>query len=141
MWSIYLKPKVLVEGTEVYAMLQEFKHAANHDSSNYIFVDTHPEAVNPVLVSEFEYETTDELVQLLVKELFATDRSRAIHLSKNEASTLHKHPAWKLWCGNYEQWEDLEVDHKKVFGVGVDGRKALDTLKAEARENLKATLA
>lgn len=142
LWSIYLAPSEVVEGTEVFDMLQRFPTPANHDATNYIFVATHPGAVNPITVSDFEYEDIDQLVALIAKELFATDRSRAIHLSKSEASMLHKHPAWKLWCGNYTDQEDpkaaLEADHEAVFKVGVDRRKGIDTLVEQSKAELKA---
>ena len=142
MWSIYLKPSVLIEESEVAEMLQRFPHAANHDPSNYIFVSTHPNAVNPVLVSEFvdadgEQLSGDALVAAIAVELFADNRSRAIHLSKSNAIALHAHPAWQLWCGNYEDKDSLEADHEKVFGAGVDRRKTLDSLVDESRIELK----
>lgn len=135
MWSIYLQQPE-PEG-ELADMLSRFPQAANHDATNYIFVATHTEAINPILVDELDAETTEDLVPILARLLFATDRSRAIHLTKTQTIALHAHPAWRLWCANYEDWHELEEDHETVFHVGVDGRRPIGELNAQARESIR----
>ncbi len=142
MWAIYLKPEgEPVEGTEVYDMLQRFPHAACHDDTNYIFVAEHPSPVNPIRLSDvpgyFEMGSTEK-VQAIAIMLFSTDRTRAIHLSRGDAIQLHAQPAWKLWCGKYEDKDLLEADHLAVFGVGVDRRKGLSTLTQEAKQTVRS---
>jgi hypothetical protein len=140
--SIYLLPDVIEEGAEVYDLKQRFK-GAEHDGVNILFADVHPNAVNPIITTSLVDEEGnpmqgDLLVAALAKILFSTDRSRAIHIPFNDAVALHKHPAWRLWCAKYEDKDELEKDHEKAFGVGVDRRKSLDTLKDQAREEIRA---
>jgi hypothetical protein len=156
MWSIYLIPEsmrgltpltdpwkealALLPDSEIKDRIIRWPQAAQHDGLNYIFVDTHSNALDPIDLSEAEYEDTNELVAIIASELFAEDRSKAIHLTKSQALTLYAHPAWRLWCGRYDNDEALEVDHELVFGTGVDRRKSLDTLIAEARAELQLAL-
>ena len=111
MWSIYRKEESPVEGTELHDMLQRFPQAGTHNSNNYIFVGCHPEASDPIVVSELtdsegERLTGDELVLALAVEMLK-DARRPIHLTKGEASALHKHPLWRLWCGTYGEEREL----------------------------------
>lgn len=156
MWSIYLIPESLrglapltVLWYEALAVLPEseikdrilrWPHAAQHDGLNYIFVDTHSNALDPIDLSEIEYETTDDLVAIIASELFAEDRSKAIHLTKSQVLTLYAHPAWRLWCGRYDNKDALEEDHKLFFGTSIDDNRLLDTLINNAKNNLKSLL-
>ena len=135
MWSIYLAQNE--SQGELADMLSLFPQAAIHDATNYIFVATHPKPANPIIVSELGAESTEDLVPILARLLFATDRTRAIHLTKQQAIALHSHPAWKLWCASYDDWRDLENDYETVFHTGVDGRKPIDELNAQARESIR----
>jgi hypothetical protein len=103
-------------------------------------VDTHSNALDPIDLSEAEYEDTNELVAIIASELFAEDRSKAIHLTKSQALTLYAHPAWRLWCGRYDNKDELEADHELFFGVGVDRRKSLESLKDQVREEIRAAV-
>jgi hypothetical protein len=157
LWSIYLIPESLrglvplstewknnldlLPESEIKDRILRWPHAAQHDGLNYVFVTTHPAAFEPIDLSVAEYETVDQLIAIIANALFAEDRSKAIHLTKAQTLTLYAHPAWRLWCGRYDNDEALEVDHELVFGTGVDRRKSLDTLIAEARAELKAFFA
>jgi hypothetical protein len=156
MWSIYLIPETLrgltpltpewveaVEGlpeSEVKYLIQKWPHAAIHDGLNYVFVTTHPAAFEPIDLSVAEYETVDQLIAIIANALFSDDRSRAIHLTKSQAVTLYAHPAWRLWCGRYDNKDALEADHKSFFGTSIDDSKSLDTLINNAKNNLKSLL-
>jgi hypothetical protein len=126
--------------SEIKDQILKWPNAARHDNLNFVFVSTHPEAFDPVDLSVSEYETVDQLIALIANVLFAEDRSRAIHMTKSQAIELYAHVVWRLWCGRYEDKEKLESDHELFFGDGVDRRKSLDTLIAEAREEIKALL-
>lgn len=156
MWSMYLMPVPLrgltplsIEWVEAVDELPEselkdqivtWPHAAVHDGLNYVFVEMHPEANNPVDLSTSEYETVNQLVVIIANALFAEDRSRAIHLTKVQAIALYNSPAWRLWCGRYDNKDALEVDHKLFFGSGIDDSQSLDTLINNAKNNLKSLL-
>jgi hypothetical protein len=156
MWSIYLIPESLrglvplstewknnldlLPESEIKDRILRWPQAAQHDGLNYIFVDTHSNALDPIDLSEIEYETTDDLVAIIASELFAEDRSKAIHLTKSQAITLYAHPAWRLWCGRYDNKDALEADHKSFFGTSIDDSKSLDTLINNAKNNLKSLL-
>ena len=93
------------------------------------------------LLPDYDGESyIDSLVYALAPYLFADDRGRPIHIRKSLLSQLYRHPAYRLYCGNYETVEDLNVDYKKVFGVDVDDSKDLETLNAESRILLKQVL-
>ena len=156
MWSIYLIPETLrgltpltpewvdaVEGlpeSEVKYLIQKWPHAAIHDGLNYVFVTNHPAAFEPIDISVAEYETVAQLIVIIANALFSDDRSRAIHLTKSQAVTLYAHPAWRLWCGRYDNKDELEEDHESFFGVGVDRRKSLESLKEQVREEIRAAI-
>lgn len=156
MWSIYLIPETLrgltpltpewvdaVEGlpeSEVKYLIQKWPHAAIHDGLNYVFVTNHPAAFEPIDLSVAEYETVAQLIVIIANALFSDDRSRAIHLTKSQAVTLYAHPAWRLWCGRYDNKDALEADHKPFFGTSIDDSKSLDTLINNAKNNLKSLL-
>ncbi len=142
--ALYLKPSVAPEtGSELHWLLSKHPKVANPDGLNYLFAEVCPFAVDPILTTDFvdgegQLLTGDALMQAVAKLLFSTDRSRAIHIPMSQARELHKHPAWALWCGKYDDSLELEADHELVFGVGVDRRKDLASLVEQSRTELKA---
>ena len=122
-WSIYKVVGEPAEGTELYRMLQVHPQAGTHNSTNYIFVSSLEDAVNPIVVSELldeagEKVAGDKLVWVVAKELVKSVRPRAIHLTKGEAITLSAHPAWRIWCGEYgEDRELFELDWAYLGGM------------------------
>ena len=120
MWSIYRISDTLIEGHEANDMLARFPQAGDRQSSNYIFVDSHPNAVNPFIVGDLvdgegEKLTGEALVLEVGKELAKDVRERAIHLTKSEAIELAKSPIWRLWTKEYgEDREAFEADYLAV---------------------------
>lgn len=95
-------------------LLARFPMAGTHNSGNYVFSIEHPNAINPIVVSELldtegEPLTPDAMVLTLAVEMIKPERDRAIHINKSEATLLHSHAVWRLWCGQLEpeQIEDI----------------------------------
>lgn len=102
--SLYHKDCTLLEFEE---QLTIWPNAANHDGTHYLFADTHPDTVNPLIVStltdsEGEPLTGDGLAWALA-QLLADENNidLVIWMTRDEATQLHKHPAWRIWCANY----------------------------------------
>ena len=67
--------------------------------------------------AEGEPLSGNALVWALAKELNKPER-RAIHLTKAEASVLHRHPAWRICCGEYgENREQFKADWEYIRQV------------------------
>ncbi len=122
MWSIYHKEQTEIEGSEAWEMLQRFPNAGDHGSDNLIFVGTPNSPVNPILLSDLlDLEGTpisgDALAWTVAQFMGAEDRSLGIFGTKAQLSGLHKHPAWRVWCGNYENRPDFEADWNYVAAM------------------------
>jgi hypothetical protein len=118
MWSIYLKPEKIINGSELYFMTRKFPEAACHDGENYIFVETHPKADNPILVTDLVDENGDQLVgaalgEELKYQVFIDGRTRPIHLRKEDAKLFHSLPEWQLWIGD-DKDNDSETAKERV---------------------------
>ena len=117
MWSIYIKE--VPPGSELEYMLGRFPFGGTHNSNNFIFVAVHPNAVDPLVVgdmvdAEGEPLSGNALVWALAQE-FNKPQRRAIHLTKAEASVLHRHPAWRICCGEYgENREQFKADWEYI---------------------------
>ena len=114
MWSIYLKPGTILEGSEIHDLLQRFPQAANQDGENYIFVTTHENVNNPILSSDLVDKNGDnltgvELAQEIKYQVLLDDRVRPIHLEKKDASRFYHLSEWRLWLG----LEDIEDSTEK----------------------------
>lgn len=142
MRAIIRKTECEIEGTAGYNLLNRFHDAAIHDGLNYIFADIDPTATDFILLTNLFVEdmTTDEKVSVIARLLFAEDRTKPIHIEKGDCKALYAHPAWRLWCGAYEDKDTLEADHESVFNVGVDRRKSLETLIKLAKDNIRNAL-
>jgi hypothetical protein len=142
-WSIYKVPSKNAGSEEVHYLKQKWPQAACHDGLNYVFVSCHPNAKDPIVISELtnihgEQLRGDYLVAAVAKLMFNTDRSRAIHLTNAEANELHQHLYWKLWCGNYETIEDFKAAYSSAFDNLVYSEKiTFERLKINARRNIK----
>jgi hypothetical protein len=125
-------------------LIAKWPNAAFHDKQNRIFAGIDELAIDPLVVDtllpEYEGDYITALVPAIAPYLFAEDRGRPIHIRRSILSQLYRHPAYQLYCGNYETVEALNVDYKKVFGVDVDDSKDLETLNAESRILLKQVL-
>ena len=133
MGSMYRVSDSLIEGHEAYDMLQRFPKAGDHQSLNYLFASTHPDAVNPFVVgdlvdAEGEKLTGDALVLEVGKELVREPRDRAIHLTKSEASSMAKSPIWRLWTKEYD-------DDRAAFEADYLAVKAMFPALPEFTEN------
>ena len=142
--TIIAIPEVIIEGSTYDVLDKGTTHIICHDGENRIFRTTDKDAIDPLFVDTllpvYEGEFIDALVYALAPYLFADDRGRAIHIEELVVRQLYRHPAYQLYCGNYETVEALNIDYKKVFGVDVDDLKDLETLNAESRILLKQVL-
>ena len=106
-----------------------------HDGSNTVYAHLPPDIklVDPFIVPQGL--TLPDLV-MTVGSFLAAKTNRVLIASESDLRALFKTPHHRLWCGNYETWNELEKDHEIVFKVGVDGRTPLDQLKAESRDKI-----
>ena len=151
--TIIYQPEEIIEGSTFDKLITRFPQAAFHDKKNRLFNGIDEGAENPILVSELLPNFTQEidedtlepvglsyidtLVQALAPLLFADDRTRPLHIKKSVLSQLYRHPAYRLYCGNYETVEELNIDHLLIFGVDADDSKSLEELNAESRVKLE----
>jgi len=144
--SIYKIPPQVTEGSELHDMLQKWPHASNHDGRNYIFVDIHPNAEDPILLSELKgingaQLQGDDLIIGIAKILFDEDRDKAIHLTKNKAIELGKNIYWRLWCGKsyFGEVEAYKSAFEKTFPeISLAEDMTFDCLNKEVRIHIKA---
>jgi hypothetical protein len=126
-------------------LIEKWPNAAFHDNQNRIFAGVDRLAIDPLIVDTLlpDYKGDDyigALVPIIASYLFAEDRSRPIHIRKSILSQLFRHPTYRLYCGNYETVEDLNIDYRNVFGIDVDDSKGIQTLIEESRIMLKEIL-
>ena len=112
--SMYHRDCTLLEKED---MVARWPQAANHDGVWSIFADSHADTVDPVIVSElstFNAETneseplTGDALAWYLAQIMANPANVdvVLWLTRGEASFLHSHPAWRLWCANYTE-DDL----------------------------------
>ena len=82
-WSAYLKEDVVPSSPERDYMKEKWPDAAEHDAF-YLFVEVHPDAVDPIDVEELSVEDINALINTHVD-------GRAIHMSKGKAKELYKY--------------------------------------------------
>jgi len=139
-------PSDIIEGSTYDILNKRWPLAACHDGINKIFngydgsVDTHFIVSEEFKEVEGEPDYIGRLVVLLAPYLFAENRIQPIHILKPVMSQLFRHPAYRLFCGNYQTVEELSIDYKLVFSVDVDDSKDLATLNAESRILLKQSI-
>jgi len=139
-------PSEIVEGSTYDILSKRWPNAACHDGINKIF-NGHDDTADTYLIVDDEFKAIEDepdyigrLVLLLAPMLFDEDRLQPIHILKPIMSQLFRHPAYRLFCGNYTTVEELAVDYLIVFGVPVDDSKDLETLNAESRILLKQVI-
>ena len=139
-------PDVIIEASTYDLLNKRWPEAACHDGINKVFngydgsADTYLIVDDDFAKIEGEEDYIGRLVLLLAPMLFDEDRLQPIHILKPIMSQLFRHPAYRLFCGNYKTVEELAVDYLLVFGVPVDDTKDLETLNAESRDMLKLVL-
>jgi len=139
-------PDEIIEGSTYDILNKRWPNAACHDGINKVFNGYDGDADTYLIVADEFKEVEGEsnyigrLVVFLAPILFADDRTLPIHILKPIMSQLFRHPAYRIFCGNYETVEELNIDYRLVFGVDVDDSKDLDTLNAESRILLKQQL-
>lgn len=113
---------------------------ACHDGINTVFTWISPEAeaIADKLLLFAELEPNEALAY--IGHHLSVKPDIPLMAPRSLLSSLFRTPEWRLWCGQYETWQDLEADHQTVFGEGVDGRTALPTLVAQAKEKLFALM-
>jgi len=139
-------PSEIIEGSTYDILNKRWPQAACHDGINKVFngydgsADTYLIVDDEFKAIEGEDDYIGRLVLLLAPMLFDEDRLQPIHILKPIMSQLFRHPAYRLFCGNYETVDELAVDYFIVFGVPVDDSKDLETLNAESRVLLKQVI-
>ena len=81
-----------------------FPQAGHHNSENLFFVDSDPNAVDPILINPVVSEGEDydeEFLRVLLEELMEVDRTKPIHITKRQAGILHRYPIWIVWRDGY----------------------------------------
>lgn len=110
----------------------------SHDDANTVYAHTPPQDViknADSVILPVDIERDSELVAFIGYYL-VNEPETVILGDRNTFIRLYRTPHWRLWCGKYESWRDLEDDHMLVFGEGVDGRAPLETLIAEAKTKI-----
>ena len=139
-------PDTIVEGSTYDILNKRWPFAACHDGINKVFngydgnADTYLIVADEFKEVEGESNYIGRLVVFLAPILFAENREQPIHILKPIMSQLFRHPAYRLFCGNYQTVEELAIDYKIVFDTDVDDSKDLETLNAESRVLLKQIL-
>ena len=141
--TIIYQPEEIIEGSTFEKLITIFPNAAFHDLKNRLFNGIDEDAFDPLVVSTFKDSSGvelsgDALVYALAPYLFADNRERPIHIKKSVLSQLYRHSTYRLYCGNYETVEELNIDHLLVFGVDADSEKTIDELNEESRLKLEA---
>lgn len=139
-------PDIIIEGSTYDILNKRWPKAACHDGINKIF-NSHDDSADTALIVDDQFKEVagesdyiGRLVVFLAPILFASDRLQPIHILKPVMSQLFRHPAYRLYCGNYQTVDELGVDYKIIFGNDVDDSKDLVTLNAESRVLLKQVL-
>lgn len=96
---------------ELAYLLAKYPQPANHDQIHYIFVSEYTgedRASTPIDVDQLGLEG-DDLIWYIAK-ILATDIEAVLHLNVRTADILHRHPAWRIWCANYEERDQFKSD-------------------------------
>ena len=104
MISIYKTAQIEVEDSEAWRLAQQFPHAVSHDTTNTVFIEQLPDAVNPYMLPETNAEdeplSIDQQAVLAAVWLF-NQAENAMHLTRSQAIALFNHPAHRLWVAKY----------------------------------------
>ena len=85
---------------------EKWPKAASHDGSHYLFPDS-VDGVEGIFISDLVDEegsqlSGDALAWALSKLIASPDnKDLVIYGTYSQFSSLHKHPAWKIWCAKY----------------------------------------
>lgn len=127
---------------ELIDQLLRWPSAANHDRQgeemgNYIFSKVHPSATNPIEVYKMNFDTEQDLLNFVAKEMLSENRDRPIHLVRSQLKSLFDSPIWKLWCCRQETKQELQEAYQKVFGQRLDLRKSHNALIEKVKNDIK----
>lgn len=148
MLAIYHKDYCISETQPGYWLLQKYPQASFFDKINYIFCETFSiEMVpaelqssivqpTPILLSDFVDADGAQLqgdarVWALAQTLAlpSAQRYQPIHADRYVLNELHKHPAWRLWVGQYDDQVQFRSDIDYVTGM-IEAAGMVDTLVA-----------
>lgn len=110
--SIYHKDTIHV--AELGALLAKHPQPANHDQVHYVFASSYEGTERtsvPIDVDSLGL-SGDELAWAIA-QIITTDDNAVLELNVGTADALHKHPAWRIWCANYEDTEAGRVQFKE----------------------------
>lgn len=139
-------PEEIIEGSDYEKLNAANPYFVSHDGVNRIFNTVLPDAIDPILIDELTDEegeklTGDALLAKVAWVLFDPPRERVIHIPYGDLVALHASTTWKLWCGQYEDVEALDVDYLAVLGTNADAEKSVEENVEIAREALKTIFA
>ena len=123
-------------GPTLYAYL--LGRSPNHAQwlENACFAEISEEAVNPIVVSDQQL-TGSELIAYVASLLFAEDRTRPIHMTREDYYFVFASPEYQLYLANFETLEELQVAYKALFQVDLIAVD-LEAGKVKARADVKA---
>ena len=110
------------------AQKEKWPKAPNHDGSHYLFPDT-PPGVEGIFISDLKDEEdkalSGDLLALALSALIADPANvdLVIKGTYGQFNTLHKHPAWRIWCAKYDTEDEgngrslFEADWEYVKGM------------------------
>lgn len=106
MWTIVNKAYADQGDNWASDLLVRFPQAANPDDTNFIIV-AEPKSYRGAEVSLSTVAVDQELGDdkfafLAASYMVQEDRSIPLYITKSDAQRLSNHPAWRLWCGQYE---------------------------------------
>jgi hypothetical protein len=153
--ALYPTPETIEPGSPVESLLQRFPTPAKHDGFNILFAQTIEELTNGAM-SEPEHIVLEEsfvdeegaileddfLAWEMAKLLVRPDRP-VIYGQLTNFSTLYNHPAYRLYCGRYESYDQQFTDDlaymTNMISVGMP--EALDdwadSIEGKTSEELK----
>lgn len=83
-----------------------------HDGLHILFADTHNDA-DPIYISDLTNDHNKDSIAWAIAKLLVDPENIDVVLCGAYAqfNELHRHPAWRIWCGNY----DIETDGRELF--------------------------
>ena len=93
---------------------EKWPEAPNRDGLHILFADTHKDA-DPVYISDLTNGDNKDSIAWAIAKLLVYPENIDVVLCGTYAqfNELHRHPAWQIWCGNYDV--ELDGDGRDLF--------------------------
>lgn len=115
-WSLQLNPEAGQESEAWLAQKSRWPGAC-HDGVNTLFSDTSELETDAILIERNEDETDDQLAWRLAQILVQPNRP-PLHMNGSTWDLLYRHPAYRLYVGQYEDAEDqFKSDLQYMLGM------------------------